>query len=218
MEKNAFWKIIKKHKNRNRSFTKNKIKLCEFEKFYTNLFSHDDMEDKEEHVKINEEVNKYYSELKEKIFDVNISENLIEICLKKLKKNKAVGNDIICNEMYKNAKCEKLNRSLKEIFNVIINQGMVLNNFNISLISPIEKKSNGNKSPDDYRPISVSNSISNIYEMILLNLIHSIFKFNNKQFGYKVNTSCKHASFIINESISHYKKGGSPCFVVSLDM
>ncbi len=145
MEKNAFWKIIKKHKNRNRSFTKNKIRLCEFEKFYTYLFSHDDMEDKEEHVKINEEVNKYYSELKEKTFDVNICENLIEKCLKELKNNKAVGNDMICNEMYKNPKCEKLNRLLKEIFNDIINQGMVLNNFNISLISPIEKKSNGNK-------------------------------------------------------------------------
>jgi uncharacterized protein (UPF0335 family) len=47
------------------------------------------MEDKEEHVKINEEVKKYYSELKEKIFDVNISENLIEKCLKKLKKKQS---------------------------------------------------------------------------------------------------------------------------------
>ena len=54
--------------------------------------------------------------------------------------------------------------------------------------------------------------------MILLNQIDSIFKFNNKQFWYKANTSCKHASFIKNESISHYKKGGSPCFVVRLDM
>ena len=27
-----------------------------------------------------------------------------------------------------------------------------------------------------------------------------------------------HASFIINEAISYYKKGGSPCYVITLDM
>ncbi len=41
---------------------------------------------------------------------------LIESCFKKLKNNKAVGNDFICNEMLKNAKCLKLTYALKQIF------------------------------------------------------------------------------------------------------
>ncbi len=76
--------------------------------------------------------------------------------------------------------------------------GVTLEKFNISLISPIEKKDSNNTRPEDFRPISVSNVFSNIYEMLILNQITDIFTFNNKQFGYKANTSCKHASFIIN--------------------
>ncbi len=64
----------------------------------------------------------------------------------------------------------------------------------------------------------MSSVFSNIYEMIILKQIEEIFKFNNKQFGYKANTSCEHASFIINEAISYYKKSGSPRYVISLDM
>ena len=120
--------------------------------------------------------------------------------------------------MLKNAKCIKLTNVLKNVYKDIINNGIVLQNFNISLISPIGKKDSNTSDPEDFRPISVSSVFSNIYEMIILNQIEEIFKFNNKQFGYKANTSCKHASFIINEAISYYKKGGSPCYVISLDM
>jgi len=64
----------------------------------------------------------------------------------------------------------------------------------------------------------VSSVFWNIYETIILKQIEEIFKLNNKQFGYKANTSCKHESFIINEAFSYYKKGDSPCNVISLDM
>ena len=120
--------------------------------------------------------------------------------------------------MLKNSKNAKLTETLKNIFKDVINQGILLEKFNISVITPIEKKESNNNNLDDYRPISVSNVFSTLYEMIILNNIENIFKFNDKQFGYKANTSCKHASFIINETISYYKKGGSPCYVISLDM
>ena len=48
--------------------------------------------------------------------------------------------------------------------------------------------------------------------------MNHIFKFIDNQFGYKANTSCKHASFIINETLAYYRKGRSPCIMISLDM
>ncbi len=163
-------------------------------------------------------MNEYYINNKDTKFDIEISEALIELCLKKLKNNKAVGHDSICNEMLKNARCTRLTKLLKAIYIDIINEGLILDNFNISIITPIKKKYTNYKNPEDFRPISVSTVFSNIHEMIILKKIDQIFKFNDKQFGYKSNTSCKHASFIINETLSYYKKGESPCFVISLDM
>ena len=73
--------------------------------------------------------------------------------------------------MLKNAKCIKLTNVLKNVYKDIINNGIVLQNFNISLISPIGKKDSNTSDPEDFRPISVSSVFSNIYEMIILNQI-----------------------------------------------
>ena len=100
--------------------------LIDFEKFYSKLFSHDDVEENESHKIVHDEVNNYYENIKEKKFELDISNEFIESCFKKLKNNKAVGNDFICNEMLKNAKCLKLTYALKQIFGDIINEGIIL--------------------------------------------------------------------------------------------
>ena len=218
-ERNIFWKLVKRSKSKRNFKAINKnLSLSDFEKFYKDLFSHKGIEEKEIHKNIRGEVENYYERIVNNKFQIEIKNELIDKCCKKLKNNKAVGNDQISNEMLKHAKCEKLTNILRLLYCDIINEGVTLHNFNISIISPIEKKGTINKHPEDFRPISVSNIFSNIYEMILLDKMEHLFKFNNKQFGYKANTSCKHASFIINETLSYHKKGGSPCYVISLDM
>jgi hypothetical protein len=67
----------------------------------------------------------------------------------------------------------------KAIYIDIINEGLILDNFNISIITPIGKKYANNKDPGDFRPISVSNVFANIYEMIILKKIDQIFNFND---------------------------------------
>ena len=62
------------------------------------------------------------------------------------------------------------------------------------------------------------NVFCNIYERLILNKIQEIFNFNSCQYGYTRWSSCKHASFLVNETISYIKKGGSPCYVISLDL
>ena len=77
--------------------------------------------------------------------------------------------------MIKNAKNVRLTTILKQIYTDIINQGIILTDFNISIITPIEKKDNNNNNPEDFRPISVSSVFANIYEMIILDKIGNIF-------------------------------------------
>jgi hypothetical protein len=81
----------------------NKTGIKDFESFYNVLFSNEDIEENDDLQRINEIVNSYYNTIKDAKYD--LSEFLIDRCLKKLKNNKAVGDDNICNEMLKNAKC-----------------------------------------------------------------------------------------------------------------
>ena len=64
-----------------------------------------------------------------------------------------------------------------KIFNDVIKYGIIIDNFNISLIHPIPKKKIGASYPNDYRPISVSSTFCNIYESLILDNIIGVFKF-----------------------------------------
>jgi hypothetical protein len=66
-DKNEFRKLVKRHKaEKNKSITTQTSSLIEFEKFYSNLFSHDDVEENESHKIVHDEVNNYYENIKEK--------------------------------------------------------------------------------------------------------------------------------------------------------
>ncbi|CAF1123171.1 unnamed protein product, partial [Brachionus calyciflorus] len=85
-----------------------------------------------------------------------------------------------------------------------------------SLVTPIPKKGPLN-GPSDYRPISVSSTLSIIFEMILLLKMECFKEIHPNQFGYKKNSSCKQAHFIVNETINYYRQNGSKIHLISLD-
>jgi hypothetical protein len=61
------------------------------------------------------------------------------------------------------------------------------------------------KAPENFRPISVSTSFANIYEVLMLqNGVQILKKMDSNQFGYQENISYKHAYFAINECINYY--------------
>jgi hypothetical protein len=103
--------------------------------------------------------------------------------------------------MLKNAKSGKLNNSFVKIFNDMIKYNIKVQNFNVSVINPILKTDDNSNNPEDFRPISVSSVISNLYERLILSKTFETFNFNKKQFGYRKFSSCKHASFLVNETL-----------------
>lgn len=90
---------------------------------------------------------------------------------------------------------EKILCILAVIFNNMVRFGYTPEDFNISLVTPIPKKGNMEKT-SDYRPISVSTAFACIFESLILSKIDFNSMTHSNQFGYRKNTSCKHAYFV----------------------
>ncbi|CAF1029560.1 unnamed protein product, partial [Brachionus calyciflorus] len=127
-----------------------------------------------------------------------------------------------CKKYIRNKKYELLfknfidENNLVSCVNLTISFGYLPDNFYISLVTPIPKKGNLN-SPSDYRPISVSSTFSVKFESILLSNMEFFNDISSNEFGYRKNSSCKQANFLVNESINHYRQGGSKLHFLSLD-
>ena len=216
-DKAKFWDKIKKFRKKT-DFSKTKIGINEFAEYYSDLFSHNDRVSNEDQQIIEEEVKQFYKNVKDEIVPDNMfSNDDIEKVISSLKNNKAVGYDFISNEMLKNSNCPEIITILSFIFNQMFKYGYVPSNFNTALVTPIPKKGEQN-SPKDFRPISVSTCYATIYEKLIMMKINNNKLISDNQFGYKNHTSCKHAYFLVNETISYYNKGRSPMFIVSLDV
>lgn len=122
-----------------------------------------------------------------------------------------------CNHLG-NGLNESMNKLIYKLFNLIMISGNMPNNFNTSIIVPIKKnKKIKTFELNNLRPISISNSLSQIFERIILDKSSELLKTNNLQFGYKKNISTTIPITIINESINICKNECTPLFVASID-
>ena len=73
------------------------------------------------------------------------------------------------------------------------------------MVTPIPKGKEIPVKPNAFRPISVSTTFANLFETLLLyNGATSLINMHTNQFGYQKKLSCKHAYFVINESIQYF--------------
>ncbi len=91
---------------------------------------------------------------------------LLEVkeAIRNLSLGKAVGFDGVCAEYYRYGFDTVLPVVLTWYFEILFSIGYVLKSFNVSLITPIPKSSKQSRDPTDFRPISVSTSLSLIFE------------------------------------------------------
>ena len=212
-----FWKRVRRYQRRNRKQVGENLDIEEFAHFYSRLFSHEDRPSNDEHKKVEEHVKDAFERIKNERFDnTKIANEEIAKIINNLKNGKASGADHISNELVKHASNTILLSNLSWLFEAIINTGIIPDDFNTSILTPIPKK--GNKmTPEESRPISVSSVFCNIFEQILLNRMEFLKSSSSNQFGYKKKTSCKHAFFTVNETIHYFRKGKSDIFAASLD-
>lgn len=142
----------------------------------------------------------------------------LQYALKDTRMSHVSGYDGLSSHMLLNCLTSKVKDCLFLFFEYILKHGVIPSDFNVSLIRPIIK--DHKKSSEDVgnlRPISISNTLSQIFERILLNKMPELHRTHRNQFGFKRSTSTIHALFSVKETIIKYVEGGSPCHVVSLD-
>jgi hypothetical protein len=217
-KRSSFWKhIVRIRSINNKSLSVSSTKINDFVCYYQELFTNNEVNDLILHKDINDIVNETFFHNEFKVFDDVVSfDDVIEV-IDSLSKNKATGCDNICAEMLQNADSKILITCITSLFNAIFSNGIIPSDLNVALITPIPKKSGTISKPDECRPISVSSVFANIFETIILKKTDIKSGISKNQFGYRIGTSCKHAYFVLNETIQYYNVNKSTVFLSSLD-
>lgn len=111
----------------------------------------------------------------------------IKDVIKKLKNKKAPGIDGITNTQIKNVP-NKMIAQLFYVYNYCFKKSYFPNIWKIAKILPLPKSNKDHLFPQNYRPISLLNSLTKIFEKLIYNKIdkHSTTNkiINNEQFGF----------------------------------
>ena len=149
---------------------------------------------------------------------INITMFDVNLALKLTNSSNTIGNDGISARMIKNCNNKFTTSSIFYIFRFIFHYGVIPAEMNITHIVPIKKdKSKSINDIKNLRPISISNTLAQIFERIMMMKIKSIYNTHDNQFGYKNKTSCSHALFVFKETIISFLENKQHCFAVFLD-
>lgn len=103
---------------------------------------------------------------------------------------------------------------LKSSIECMINAGAIPDNFNTSIIKPLIKDTKLPNTDLNYlRPISVPDVFANVFERVILFEINKQHTDHEKQFGFKPNSSCSHAVFVLRQILKMCKSKNKTAFM-----
>jgi len=217
-DKNGFWRDVKKM---NRIKQLINVPIEQIKNIYTNLFNTsnipDERRDEEDENKLDELI-KNFLETKTERDEIIVTDETIKNIISNLNNGKAIGFSNVSNEMLKYGLCDTISGTMAYMMQWIINTGEIPKLFNISLLKPLikdEKKSS--EDPNNLRPLSISDVYPSIYEQIIAYEVKKDHDDHQKQFGFKPNSSCAHATFILNETIRLSKELKRNLIIISID-
>jgi Reverse transcriptase (RNA-dependent DNA polymerase) len=104
------------------------------------------------------------------------------------------------------------------LFNLCISHGHLPCAFMHTSIVPLVKSKSGDLTDiNNYRAITLSNSITKILESCFIRLINSYSDFDKYQFGFKANHSTAHCTNVMKKVVQYYTTRGSHVFVSFVD-
>ena len=107
---------------------------------------------------------------------------------------------------------------LKFLFAVMMRHSFVPDSFTHGMIIPIVKDKRGDMtSVQNYRPITLSSTISKLFEYYLLDRYSTYMPSDNLQFSFKHNIGCPNAIFLLRRVIEHFNDKESNIYIASLD-
>ncbi len=213
-----FWYEVKKFNN-NQNLNKINISMDLLENHFKKIFNEEETTFSEFQLKIKEEVNQYGNNINlQDEINIEISDAEIDSAIKEMKNSKAIGLDEICPFWLKKSNSRTMRYYLLKLINNIYKEGIFPSEFNLCKLRPIIKNfHNASDDVNNIRPISISSSIAQLLERIILNRNYKNFETNKNQFGFKKKCSCKLALFCIKETIIEYIEKQSECYMISLD-
>jgi len=141
----------------------------------------------------------------------------LESCVKRLKRNKATGRDGVMNEHIIFGE-QVLYVHLSLLFNSMLKHSYVPDEFCYGMIIPLLKNKHGDVTTSDmYRGITLTSTVSKLFEMVLIELFGNDLQSDNLQYGFKKDSGCTDALFTFNETVRYFTSRGSRVFCVSLD-
>jgi len=142
--------------------------------------------------------------------------DIAEACVKQ-KRGKAMGLDCVAMEAFMYGG-HRLYVHLCMLFNMFLKCGYVPDNFMKCVIVPLVKCKTGDLNDvNNYRAISISTSISKLYESVLFSFIKKDDYFDAYQFGFTSGSSTSICTNIFKHTVDEYTQGGSHVFVGFLD-
>ena len=127
---------------------------------------------------------------------IDLQYNELESALNDTHKSNVCGNDGISSYLILNSNVSFIKTIILQFFKYIFKYGYIPDNFNVSHIIPLIKEKNKSSSDvNNLRPISISNTLAQIFERLMLYKIPKILITRKFQFGYTKKISCSHALF-----------------------
>jgi len=108
---------------------------------------------------------------------------------------------------------------LTRIFNIMINTGLVPDDFGIGITTPIPKFKGNKKdaTADDYRGITICHVISKIFEHCIVKHFDHI-KTSDRQFGFKKNVGCYNSIHTVRKVVKFFNNRNSTINIGSIDL
>lgn len=185
-----------------------KIFLQKYKSLYTSVPSSD------------HELNVIHDKLDQSLVNITdciVTPNVIASCISRLKKNKSDGslgfssNHIIYG-------CHKLNVLLSLLFNSMLVHGYFPKELLKSTIISIPKdRSASLANSDNYRGISLFNSMCKLFDYVTIKLCDGKLDTSDMQFGFKQQHSTSMCTLVLREVVDHYLEGNSNVYCCLLD-
>ena len=146
---------------------------------------------------------------------------LVELVIFKLKCGKAAGLDGLSAEhlLYSHP---LLPCVLAKLFNMMVKCSYVPRSFGKSYTVPLLKNScnvyGKSVTVDDFRGISISPVLSKVLEHCILDRHSSLFVTSDNQFGFKKQSGCSHAIYMLRCITDYYVSAGSTVNICAIDV
>ncbi|RNA02796.1 RNA-directed DNA polymerase from mobile element jockey-like [Brachionus plicatilis] len=131
-----------------------------------------------------------------------IDSNDIKKIIKELPNGKSSGFGDTCSEMFKYGCIDELSIIIAKIIETMIKNNQFPYQFNVGKRLPIIKNNNGPNNEINYtRPITISDTIANLFEKYILHRLERKHSDPRTQFGFKVKSSTNHGIYTLTETI-----------------